>query len=478
MFSRRGLGTAVVGATLALNGPAFSKGTKDAGAARVTGPIAGGSRNRIFGAHAADLAQVGYVEEEYFVSGEAQSYAPTKSLAPDGFWTIAPNAKAPFKTRVIVQRPKDPKRFNGTVICEWTNVSAGYEISSAVNQQFYKDGYAYAAISAQRMGLDGSKERALGLKAWDPARYGTLEIVGDSFSYDIFTQVARALRTSRERGVNPMGGLQVRRLFALGESQSAARLLSYVNGVHQHAKLFDAFMIVVAVGRSTEFDDFVYDPTKSLEENNNIRRSRTVQTRVRTDQAVPVLIVNSETETPYFVPSRQPDSEWYRFWELVGTTHASAVGGGRRPDISVRDGVPNSSSSWAKMVDMFPVLEAAAVGLDRWLSGGVPLGSFDRIEVSGERHMIQTDAFGNAKGGIRLPEILAPVAKYVTQTNSASGRLEPFDAATLRSIYRDDADYAGRIKAAAEWAEAAGLILPRRTQEYIAKSAGGPNFVY
>lgn len=482
MLDRRGFVWAGAAAGVALasleGGKALARKGRDTGVQEIEGPVAGGRRNRIFGAHAEDLGTVGYVEEEYFVSGTAQSFEPVGTLAPDGVWAVRPKAKSPFKTRVVVQRPKDPARFNGTVICEWANVSAGYEISSAVNQHFYKDGYAYAAISAQRMGLEGTKDRALGLKRWDPERYGTLDIAGDSFSYDIFSQVASALRGSRGLRTDPMGGLRVERLFALGESQSAARLLSYVNAIHQHVRVFDAFMIVVAVGRSTEFDDFIYDPAKTLEENNNIRRSRTVQTHVRTDQPVPVLIVNSETETPYFVASRQPDGQWFRFWELVGTTHASAVGGGRRPDISARDGVPNSSGNWAKMVDMFPVLEAAAVGIDRWLSGGKPLASFDRIEVSGDRNAIQTDDFGNAKGGIRLPEIVAPVAKYVTQTNSASGRLEPFDRTTLKRIYRDDADYAARIKAAAEWAQGAGLILPRRAQEYVAKSAAGPNLVY
>lgn len=444
----------------------------------VEGPVTGGTRNRIFGAHAEDLATHAYVEEEYFLSGMAESYTPGGDLRSDGVWTVRPHRSSRFKTRVVIQRPRDPARFNGTLICEWTNVSAGFEISSAVNQEFWKDGYAYAAISAQRMGLEGTKERPLGLKQWDAERYGSLSIEGDSFSYDIFSQVARALGPKRPtRGVDPMDGLVVNRLFALGESQSAARLLSYVNAVHRLANVFDAFMIAVAVGRSTEFDDFIYDPSKSLEENNNVRRSRTVQTQVRTDQAVPVIVVNSETETPYFVMSRQPDSDWYRFWEVAGATHASAIGGGRRPDISLRDGVPNMAARWPKMVNLFPILEAAAVGIDRWLSGGAPLGRFSPI-VLGEKNTPQTDVFGNAKGGVRLPEILVPAARYVTQTNDASGRLEPFDAATLKAIYRDDADYAARIRAAAEWADAAGLILPRHRDHYIARSASGPVAYY
>ncbi|HMO75712.1 MAG TPA: alpha/beta hydrolase domain-containing protein [Sphingopyxis sp.] len=475
MLDRRQFaGIAAAGGLAALTGRVQAMARSRVPAVHVEAPPAG-AKGRIFGAHAEDLAAQGYVEEEYFVSGTATSYAPVGALGPDGVWTVAPDRQAPFRTRVIVQRPADPAAFNGTIICEWANVSAGFEISSAVNQQFWKDGYAYAAISAQRMGLEGTKERPLGLRQWDAERYGSLSIAGDSFSYDIFSQVARALGPARGGGgVDPMGGLSVRRLFALGESQSAARLLSYVNAVHRLANVFDTYMIVVAVGRSTEFDDFVYDPAKSLDENNNIRRSRTVQTRVRTDQRVPVLVLNSETETPYFFASRQPDSDWYRLWEVAGSTHASAIGGGRRPDISARDGVPDMAARWAKMVDLFPVMEAAAAGLDRWLSGGAPLGSFERIAVAGERNAPATDGFGNAKGGVRLPEIMVPAARFVTQTNDASGRLEPFDAATLWAIYKDDADYAARIRAAAEWAEAAGLILPRRRDEYIAKSARGP----
>ena len=50
-----------------------------------------------------DLPRLGYVEEEFFVSGTANVY----DWAPDGALTVkTPNA--PYTTRILVRRPADP----------------------------------------------------------------------------------------------------------------------------------------------------------------------------------------------------------------------------------------------------------------------------------------------------------------------------------------------------------------------------------
>lgn len=59
-----------------------------------------------------DHAPHGYVEEQYFVSGTARDH-------------LNGGADAPFTTRVVVRRPLDPARFNGTVWIEWLNVTSG-----------------------------------------------------------------------------------------------------------------------------------------------------------------------------------------------------------------------------------------------------------------------------------------------------------------------------------------------------------------
>ncbi len=73
-----------------------------------------------------DLSTVGYQAAEFFLEGNASSYQPvagTPFLA-DGVWTIeADAAQQPYKTRIQVYRPANPKRFNGTVFVEWLNAT-------------------------------------------------------------------------------------------------------------------------------------------------------------------------------------------------------------------------------------------------------------------------------------------------------------------------------------------------------------------
>lgn len=122
---------------------------------KIEGPITGGTRGHIHGGFAGDLAEHGYIEEEYFVSGMAQGYKPVGALGDDGRWTVAPDQSAEYKTRVIVHRPRDPAKFNGVIMCEWTNVSTLSDLSNAVNEPFYKSGYVYIAVSAQKAGVEG-----------------------------------------------------------------------------------------------------------------------------------------------------------------------------------------------------------------------------------------------------------------------------------------------------------------------------------
>jgi hypothetical protein len=211
-----GLGCAVAGAGMS-GLPASARGAVPRTASPiVTGPIHGGRHGWPFGAYYGDIRARGYVEEEYFVAGQAMRFAAVGALRQDGRWSVTPATPGPYKTRILVRRPMDPKAFNGTVIVEWTNVSEGYDLDFCVPLGLY-DGFAYVAVSAQRVGVDGYTTKPRGLIQWDAERYGSLSIPDDALSYDIYTQAARLVGPRRKvDGVDPLGGLKVRKLIAVG----------------------------------------------------------------------------------------------------------------------------------------------------------------------------------------------------------------------------------------------------------------------
>ena len=120
---------------------------------RISGPISGGSHGWPFAAPLLDLDAYGYRLDEYFLEGEATRYEPAAGgeLGRDGRWQVEPAGTAPYRTRLLVLRPDDPARFNGTVLVNWNNVSAGYEnLGGGDSPEVLEDGYAFVAVSAQR----------------------------------------------------------------------------------------------------------------------------------------------------------------------------------------------------------------------------------------------------------------------------------------------------------------------------------------
>ena len=82
-----------------------------------------------------------------------------------------------------------PAKFNGTVVVEWLNVSAGGDIPTdwlMAHNEFDPSGAAYVGVSAQQVGVDAAE---VGIAR--PVRQRSSH-PGDSYSYDIFTQVGQA----------------------------------------------------------------------------------------------------------------------------------------------------------------------------------------------------------------------------------------------------------------------------------------------
>jgi hypothetical protein len=125
----------------------------------ITGPITSPGAAFVTPPSALDLSQFGWVEQEFFVAGTARAYRSALPLGADGNWTATPDgATAPFKTRIVVRRPVSPRKFNGTVIVEWLNVSGGLDAApdwTFLHPFLKREGYAWIGVSAQFVGVEG-----------------------------------------------------------------------------------------------------------------------------------------------------------------------------------------------------------------------------------------------------------------------------------------------------------------------------------
>lgn len=441
----------------------------------VSAPVTGGKYGKPFNPVPKAVAdRYGYQEHEYFITGQATSYKPTGPWGADGVWGAAPDATAPFTTREIVRLPTDPARFNGTVLVEWLNVSAGMDSDpdwSFAHDELMRSGFGYIGVSAQFIGINGGTGKlpipgftAQALKEWDPQRYAELSHPGDQFSYDIYTQAAATALDPP--GTKPFAGYDVQHILAAGESQSASRLTTYVNAIHPSVELFDEFLVHSRGGSGAALAPDVPAPPKV--------------TAIRTDLAQPVFQLETETDLfgLGFHPARQPDTAKLRTWELAGTSHAdqftldAGVASGHEWD-------PNASidfSGTCGTINNGPqtyLVRALVASLQRWVVDGTLPPPGDPITVADGK--IVRDADGNALGGLRTAAVDAPTSQLSGEQASSSsvicslfGFTKPFTAEQLAAHYPTHADYVAKVRAATQRAVDRGFVLAADQPEIIA----------
>ena len=379
-------------------------------------------------------------------------------------------------------QPLDMTRFSGVVYVNWQNVSGGFELGTAdFESEQLLDGFAWVGVSAQRVGVYGLPGgEQFGLRGWDPERYGRLDHPGDDFSFDIYTQAARAI------GPAILGGAEARRLVASGASQSALRLRTYANAIQPMERLFDCFLFLLDFGGGALPDTRDVD-TATLP-------MMAVPVQIRDDLGVPALVFNSETEAPWLFPVRQPDTDRLRVWEIAGTCHRS--GGASSEALAplfARDGItfmPGSSTAGASIrenrnvLSYTPAYRAAFRHLHMWLDGGPPPPLQARLEFeSADPPTIRRDQYGNALGGVRLPDFAVPIGEHRGMNDgdiheSLVGYSRPFTASELHELYRDQEAYLRRWHAALDRGVAHGFILPEDAASMKAVAAERANTIF
>ena len=437
----------------------------------VTGPIPAtvrpgdSARDYPFFSSYVDLAAHGYVEEEFFFSGSANTYQVTNPLQTANVATIG-NV---YKTRMVVRRPADAANFNGIVLVEWLNVTNQLDMENTVyqiDQHILRSGYAWVGVSVQRIGVNR-------LRTWNPSRYGTLDVSkrlapaggveeetfrNDQLQYDVFSQAVQAIR--QPSGTAPLGPLQPHKVIATGHSQSARALIGYLNQVHQLANVVDGYALHGSLGNA-----------------------------VRSDPTVPVAKVLSESDVQLFneYRVRRADDDLYRSWEVAGTSHNDRRAYVPRVLLQLRDTGSNVEASLnctfmppGSAVPFHHVMGAAVDHMARWVSSGTPMPSAPHLEmtidpVTGRVQAIR-DELGIARGGIRLAAVEVPIAQS-SGVNSGPGSCDrwgysdPLPASTIQRLYGNHGQYVSRVRDVTTRNLAAGYIVQRDAAATVNEAA-------
>ena len=235
-----------------------------------------------------------------------------------------------------------------------------------------RSGYTWVGVSAQERGVAT-------LKTANETRYAPLDHPGDSFSYSMYSQVAQLLRSPDDTG--PLRSQDAEIFLAAGESQSATRILTYVNALAAMDKMFDGYLI-----HSRYYSSAPLSQAPQAE----IPAPEIVL--VREDFEVPVMMFQTESDVVALrsYQSRQPDSDYFRLWETAGTAHAdyyititTGSDTGTDPQVAA---VFESKLFCDKPVNMGPqhwLTNAAFAALNRWAVSGELPAKAERLTLEG-----------------------------------------------------------------------------------------------
>ena len=481
-------------------------------AAQLLGPIAATSESHPWNAadHAlvpVDLRSYGYVEEEYLLSGVARVYGW------DGGQPRIETRDAPYTTRILIRRPADPRRFSGTVWVNPHNPTLGVDI-----ENLWACCHAYLLAHGDiHVGFTFKPVAARSLKAFDAQRYAAvsfanplpaarrckvsrpddLEDQENGLAWDLFSDIAALIRERSPR--NPLAPYlhgKPLKVYAFGYSQDAAYLRTYVNNFHARAEAEQgappyAGYVIASGGNQVALNQCI-----AARPADAVTGGSPIQPR-----DVPVITFNTEADYRAVFDgqsallARRPDSDApgdrYRHYELPGAIHLGSYFFMYGPAVAevarVRDLAPMAFETFSQearrvasgtpITDLPQqyVLAALLSNLDSWVRRGTapPPGAWIATSASGDTLV---DEYGNARGGIRMPQLEAPTGTYAFgkpagPINWASYEWRPLEPRALRELYPTHRDYVRRFAAAATRAAASGYLLRQDAQAITAAAA-------
>jgi hypothetical protein len=428
-----------------------------------------------------DLAQRGYVEKEYYLSGVSNVY----EWVPYSDYATQVTAAGPYTTRMDVRMPKDMDNWSGKVVVEIINMTADYDwtaIWSAVWQRVLRDGDVYVGITSKPNVLPG-------LLRFDRQRYKRLSwanpvpvaeqtcgrlphqknydadlsrLYENGLVYDILSQAGRLLKSPAAG--NPLGRPATQVLLS-GESQSASLLLTYYRYFSRAAQLesgqpvYDGYLAETMVDIHSDLRGLI--PGDRISQCAPPLPEDDPQDTTFPDRSAPWLGINSgwdypgvrEWTTP---PDTDTPTSRKAFWELAGSNHGWEwqydYGDAAKKDLLKAGFYDPATYAWSCTPNNpevpFQMAEKAAYEhLQRWAAGGAAPPWAPRIKTRETKKVDTTsyDRFGNARGGLRFPMVDVPIASFGPGQYALSGdctdQIKPFSARVLSRLYSSRADY-------------------------------------
>ena len=369
----------------------------------------------------------------------SDSYAKFNYEAREYFVSGATSTGAPYKTRIVIRKPKDNAKFNHLILAESMHPSG--------NPWVFHFTQVYAMTTGV-IGLEVLTTTPAGLAAANQARYKDL-VVPNGATNDILAQVGALIKSDHKD--NPLLGLAPRKMILAGSSASAAVAQNYASNAHMALRLadmkpiYDGFLPTSANGQVPAID-------------------------------VPTILVPTMREAFAGNGTMQPDNEQLRVYEFAGMAHIdSRVAGAYYPD-------PCKAP-----ISRYPLGAEMAVALDKlftWVDKGVAPPHADRFYVDfnpdnksqldrDKGTMFALDEFGNVKGGIRNTYLDVPVKSYHVPDEAATPRIPnphrtiaanraagqdpevllcslanfevPLAKEQLKKLYKNSQDYAKRV---------------------------------
>ena len=428
-----------------------------------------------------------YIEKEFLMSGTANVYHLYDNDTP-----YVVKADNPYATRLLVRYPDTAKgkTCSGRVYLDILNASSGVDL-----EDIWRRSYQHLMDSGDiYIGITSQSGTAAALKRFDSDRYQDInwEVDGkeeDGLVFDMLSQLGNLLRDDPQ-AILPEGMIP-EYIYLTGQSWSGDYLNTYTSVFYdyynQDRSLFDGYISVVAPAETYIATD-VHGPRD-----------------VYTETKEPYFVINSESEH-YFgsygdwyldfeyvrIPDASEENYKFRFYEMVGSSHSDPVSPilPNNPEIAkanngvARDPKQYDGDQTHSDLQLDMLITACLENVHNWAANGVEAPSGDKYWLEyrtvvdpfvKDMPEVVADENHNALGGIRMPQMEAPVAQYKAFRNDSSvtdGSMIYFSKEKIHELYPGGyAQYKEQFDAAAEKLYREGYLVETDYEKLIRSDA-------